>query len=89
VWRTLLRARAIENGVFTIGCCISASEHPGETFAGAGNYVFDPIGDPVPTSDDHTYILDRSRLDAVLIDPRKTFVDVRTVELSGTEEIAL
>jgi predicted amidohydrolase len=81
IWRTLLRARAIENGVFTLGCCISASDHPGEAFAGAGNYVFDPLGDPVSTHDDHAYTLNRARLDAVMIDPLKTFVDVKTVEL--------
>lgn len=83
VWRTLLRARAIENGVFTLGCCVAASDFPGEHFAGAGNYVFDPLGDPVPTSDDHTYSLDRDRLNAVMIDPLKTFVDVKTVDVKS------
>jgi predicted amidohydrolase len=81
VWRTLLRARAIENAVYAVGCCICASEHPDETFAGAGNHVFDPLGDPVPTPDDHTYQLaplDRRRL---LVDPLQTWVDIRTVEL--------
>jgi len=82
VWRTLLQARAIENGVFTLGCCIAASDHPGETFAGAGNYVFDPLGDPVPTSDDHTYTLDRGRFGAVMVDPLKTFVEVKQVDLT-------
>jgi len=81
VLATLLRARAIENGVFTLGCCIAASDYPGEQFAGAGNHVFDPLGDPVGTSDDHTYNLDRSRLNAVMIDPLKTYVDIQTVEL--------
>lgn len=82
IWETLLRARAIENGVFTIGCCVAGSQHPDEDFAGAGNHVFDPIGDPVPTNDDHTYILDRSRFDAVLIDPLRDYVDVRDVVAS-------
>lgn len=79
LWETLLRARAIENGVFTIGCCIAGSQHPDEAFAGAGNHVFDPLGDPVPTSDDHSYTLDRSRFGAVLIDPLQLYVDVQDV----------
>ena len=81
IWETLLRARAIENGVFTIGCCIAGSQHPDENFAGAGNHVFDPMGDPVPTNDDHTYLLDRSRFGAVLIDPLKDHVEVPHVEV--------
>ena len=31
VWRTLLQARAIENGLWVIGCCVAASEHRGGT----------------------------------------------------------
>lgn len=81
VWRTLLQARAIENGVFVMGCCIAASETPEEPFAGAGNHVFDPLGDPVRTLDDHTYILDRHRLDALLVDPARGYVPVRRVRL--------
>lgn len=81
IWEAMLRARAIENGIFTVGCCIAGSQHPDEDFAGAGNHVFDPLGDPVPTRDDHTYLLDRSRFEAVLIDPLKTFVDIRTVDV--------
>lgn len=69
VWRTLLQARAIENGVFVAGCCIAASETAEEPFAGAGNHVFDPLGEPVRTPDDHTYHLDRGRLAEVLVDP--------------------
>lgn len=80
VWRTLLQARAIENGIFTIGCCIAGSQHPGEDFAGAGNYVFDPIGDPLPTADDHSYSLDRDRFEKVLIDPLKTYVKIDRIE---------
>ena len=79
VWRTLLQARAIENGVFTVGCCIAASEHPDETFAGAGNHVFDPLGDPVPTLDDHTYLLDKARAGELIVDPLDTFVAIDKV----------
>jgi predicted amidohydrolase len=81
VWETLLRARAIENGIFSLGCCIAGSQHPEEVFAGAGNHVFDPVGDPVPTGDDHTYLLDRARFGAVLIDPLKLHVDVTQVDV--------
>ena len=81
IWRTLLQARAIENGVFTVGCCISASQSPEEPFAGAGNYVFDPLGEPVRTSDDHTYDLDRGRLGEVLVDPLTCVVSIQGVEV--------
>ncbi len=80
VWETLLRARAIENGAFVLGCSVAASEHPAETFAGAGNHVFDPRGEPVRTSDDRTYALDLTRLGSLLVDPVESFREVRTVE---------
>jgi predicted amidohydrolase len=85
VWSTLLRARAIENGVFSVGCCISASEFPGERFAGAGNHVFDPLGNPVPTFDDRTYLLDREALDRVTVDPLKTAVKIDEVRLFNSD----
>jgi predicted amidohydrolase len=81
VWRTLLQARAMENAVFTIGCCISASEHPDERFAGAGNHVFDPLGDPVHTQDDHTYILEPPDHFRLIVDPLESYVDIRTVQI--------
>lgn len=71
-WQALLRARAIENAVFCAGCCVAGSESPEERFAGAGNHVFDPLGEAVPTSDDRTYRLDRSRLALPLVDPLDT-----------------
>lgn len=80
VWRTLLQARAIENGVFAVGCCIAASEYPEDTFAGAGNHVFDPLGDPVHTQDDHTYLLDPQRRNTLIVNPLDCFVDIKTVE---------
>ena len=80
LWRTLLQARAIENAVFTVGCCIQGSEHPDEVFAGAGNHVFDPLGEPVRTADDHTYLLDPRRRAEVLVDPLETFVDIQRLE---------
>ena len=69
VWQTLLQARAIENGVWVVGCCVAASEFAGERFAGAGNYVFDPHGEPVRTSDDVLYELDFGGVLPLLVDP--------------------
>nr|WP_320133871.1 nitrilase-related carbon-nitrogen hydrolase [uncultured Holophaga sp.] len=79
VWETLLRARAMENGVFTLGCSVAASEFPGEVFAGAGNHVFDPLGEPLQTADDRTFHLDRERLEEVLVDPLRSSVDIQEV----------
>ena len=79
IWRTLLQARAIENAVYTVGCCVAASEHPDESFAGAGNHVFGPLGDPIHTPDDHTYLLDPALRAGILVDPLSTYVDIRTV----------
>jgi omega-amidase len=85
IWRTLLRARAIENGVFTLGCCLAASEFPGEQFAGAGNHVFDPHGEPVRTDDDRLYTLDLDRRRGLVVDTRDEFRDVGRVEVFGAE----
>jgi predicted amidohydrolase len=85
VWRTLLRARAIENGVWTIGCCVAASEHAGERFAGAGNYVFDPHGEAVRTADDRLYLLDRDGSAPLVVDPAADHRDIRTVEVSEAD----
>jgi omega-amidase len=81
VWSTLLRARAIENAVFTIGCCVSASEYPGENFSGAGNHVYDPLGEPVRTADDHLYVLDPARAASLVVDPLETYRRIDRVEV--------
>ncbi len=81
LWRTLLRARAIENGVWVLGCCVAACENPGERFAGAGNYVFDPHGEAVPTTDDRTYLLDPGRAEGLLVDPLTTHRVIGKVEV--------
>ncbi len=81
VWRTLLRARAIENAAWTLGCCVMASDHPDEPFAGAGSYVFDPHGEAVRTTDDTTYLLDLAGVAPPLVDPVAEAVDVATTEL--------
>jgi predicted amidohydrolase len=80
VWSTLLRARAIENCVFVAGCCVALSEYPGERFAGAGNHVFDPLGEPLRSPDDRTYDLDRSKTGPLVVDPLTTYVEIERVE---------
>jgi predicted amidohydrolase len=87
VWRTLLRARAIENGVFVVGCCLAGSEHPGERFSGAGNHVFDPHGDSVRTADDHRYTLDRARLDGLVVAPEAGYRDIANVEIADVPAV--
>jgi omega-amidase len=83
VWRTLLCARAIENGVWVLGCCISASVLPGEDFAGAGNHVFDPLGSPVRTADDVTYELDFGSSPQPVVDSKADAVVVERVDVVG------
>lgn len=76
IWRTLLQARAIENNCWVLGCCVAASEVPQERFAGAGNYLFDPAGNPVPTPDDRTYTLDLAAPPRGAVDTRADFVEI-------------
>lgn len=83
VLRTLLRARAIENACFAAVCTLAASEWEGERFAGAGSHVFDPHGDPVRTTDDRSYRLDRTRLQDLVVDPVKGHVSIRRIERFG------
>ena len=85
VWSTLLRARAIENGVFVLGCCIAGSVAEGEDFAGAGNHAFDPLGTPVPTHDDSSYEPALESPPALIVDPLEQFVDIDTVDVAGAE----
>jgi len=79
VLRTLLRARAIENNAFAAVCTVAASEWSGERFAGAGNHVFDPQGDRVPTGDDRSHVLDRARLEAPVVDTVREHVGIDRV----------
>jgi predicted amidohydrolase len=61
VWQTLLRARAIENQIFVVGCNARDQE-------GGNSYVFDPFGEmlfssrDVPDRDVHTIQLEMSRI---------------------------
>ncbi len=84
VWRTLLQARAMENAVWVAGCSVMASEWPGERFAGAGCYLFDPHGEPVRTSDDRLYDLDPARASGIIVDPLELAVPIERVEVMGT-----
>lgn len=79
IWRTLLQARAIENASWVLGCCIAACTHPEEPFAGAGNYAFDPLGNPILPSDDVTYELTLTTPPPVLVDPRESFRPISQV----------
>jgi predicted amidohydrolase len=81
VWSTLLRTRAIENGVWMLGCSIAGSVFEGEDFAGAGNHVFDPLGEAIRTADDVLYEINTERPPELVVDPRREAVAVTTVEI--------
>ena len=71
-WRTLLKARAIENAIHVAGCCVSSADADSEKFSGAGNYLFDPLGKEVPTGDDSLYEIDVPFRGTILVDPLET-----------------
>ena len=81
IWSTLLQARAAENQLWVLGCCIAGSAYDGEEFAGAGNHVFDPSGEPVRTADDRTYELDTKNPPDPIVDPVEHFVAIDRVEI--------
>lgn len=81
VWSNLLRTRAIENGIWMLGCCIAGSVHPGEDFAGAGNHVFDPLGEAIRTADDVLYDIDIEDPPQLVVDPREEAVEISAVEV--------
>lgn len=84
IWKSLLQARAIENGVFCAGCSVAGVDNGKERFDGAGNYLFGPLGDPV-FPQDRVYELDLAMLDQVNVDTRKEFVNITKVELLGAK----
>lgn len=59
-WKTLLRARAIENECFVAGVCHGASRYVGQSF------VFDPMGNEVAGGTDEllTCVIDPKEVDA-------------------------
>jgi predicted amidohydrolase len=81
VWRDLMRARAIENGVWVLGCCIAGSVLPDGEFAGAGNHLFNPIGEPIRTVDDRSYEIDLENPPPLVVDPVGEHVAIEHVEL--------
>lgn len=89
IWRTLLQARAIENASWVLGCCIAACTNPEEPFAGAGNYAFDPLGNPIYPADDVTFVLPLDSPPPVLVDPRQSAKHVEKVVTIAPETVAI
>jgi predicted amidohydrolase len=79
VLATLMRARALENAVWMLGCCVAGSVFQGEDFAGAGNHVFDPAGEPVRTVDDRIYEIDLANPPEAVVNPLAEYVAVQNV----------
>jgi predicted amidohydrolase len=73
IWSTLLQA-------WVLGCCIAGSVEEIE-FAGAGNHVFDPSGEPVRTADDRSYELDLDNPPPTIVDPAENYVEIGRVEV--------
>ena len=80
MFSALLRARAIENGCFAAGCCVAGADNGGELFDGAGNYVWDPLGNAV-IPDGRVYTLDANVLEKLNVDTRAQYVDITDVNL--------
>jgi predicted amidohydrolase len=81
VWSNLLRSRAIENGVWVMGCCIAGSVFEGEDFAGAGNHVFSPFGEAIRTADDVLYELDVESPLKLIVDPKDDAIEITRIEV--------
>jgi len=82
VWAALLRARAIENGCFAVGCCVAGVDNGRETFDGAGNHVFDPLGEEIHAQE-RVYELDRALLERVTVDTRAQHREITEIQLFG------
>lgn len=80
IWKKLLQARAIENNIWVLGCCISSSNFGGEVFSGALNYVFDPEGKQVFTKDENLYEIMDKKIE-ILVDTSREFVEVSDFKL--------
>ena len=59
------------------------SEVEGERFAGAGNYAFDPVGEPLRTPDDLTFEWDLKNPPRAAVNTLDDFADIREVEVFG------
>ena len=71
--------------LWVLGCCIAGSVEENE-FAGAGNHVFDPSGEPVRTADDRSYELALDNPPQSIVDPAEHFVSIETVEIVTEKE---
>jgi omega-amidase len=80
IWSTLLRARAIENGCFVVGSCVTGIDNGVERFDGAGNHVFDPLGEMLH-GNGRIYELDHARLREVLVDTRSQHCEICHVDV--------
>lgn len=80
IWKKLLQARAIENNIWAVGCCISFSDYKGEVFSGALNYVFDPSGNQVFEIKENLYKILDKKIEK-LVDTTKEFVEVSDFKL--------
>jgi len=83
VWRSLLQARAIENGCFVAGCCVAGVDNGSQLFDGAGNHVFNPLGDEIHPQG-RVYDLNPDDLKLVTVDTRGQFCQIDKVELTET-----
>ncbi len=79
-YAALLRARAIENGAFSLGCCVAGVDNGVERFDGAGNHVFDPLGNELHP-DGRVYTLDPAVFERVTVDTRAQYREITQVEL--------
>lgn len=80
IWSTMLRARAIENNMFVIGCCISSIDNGAESLDGAANHVFDPNGNEL-FDDDRVYTIDQGLLENPLVDTRAQHIPIGDLKL--------
>jgi predicted amidohydrolase len=80
VLAALLRARAIEGGCFAVCCCVAGIDNGQEQFDGAGNHVFDPLGEEL-YGKDRVFELDASLTESVTVDTRVQHIDIGEMRL--------
>lgn len=80
LWAALLRARAIENGCFVAGCSVAGVENGHEMFDGAGNHVFDPLGEELRPQG-RVYRLEFTVLERVMVNTRSQYREVTDIQL--------
>lgn len=86
-YAALLRARAIENGAFCLGCCVAGVDNGVERFDGAGNHVFDPLGAEL-RPESRVYTLDPAVFNLITVDTRAQYREVTQVELIDLDRAA-